>query len=117
MGRPGKWSERDLLLSLALTAYEDSLCSGCGQPKDVAFNPDAEGWLEAREVVCAGCAARHRHGQARKDPVAGAKVYVEDIRPPGLELRAWSLPSAAPADADGEQHRPDHGHHGRDADL
>jgi hypothetical protein len=93
-GKPGKWSDRDLLLSMALTAYEESLCSGCGQPKDEAYNPDAEGWYEAHEVTCAGCKAQQDHGNGKKEPTPGAKVYVVDSRPAEVKSRSWSLPSS-----------------------
>lgn len=90
---------------MALLAYEDSLCSGCGQPKDTVYNPDADAWFEAREINCAGCAAQHLHGKNQKEPIPGQKTYVVDTRPPGLELKPWRLPSRAddqPADEQGD---------------
>lgn len=89
----GPWSEQDRLLALALTAHEDSLCGGCGQPKDQAYNPDAQGWFEARAVVCAGCAARDEHGKEQKTRTAGEKVYVVDTLPADRALAPWRLPS------------------------
>lgn len=86
---------------MALLAYEDSLCSGCGQPKDVAYNPDSIGWFEAHEVTCAGCAADQEHRNRDKQSSPGAKTYVVDGRPPEVELKPWRLPSRAddqPAD-------------------
>lgn len=86
---------------MALLSYEDSLCGGCGQPKDIAYNPDADGWFEAETVTCAGCAAQQQHGRKQgKEAPAGQKVYVLDTRPPDLELMPWSLQSAAGAGHD-----------------
>lgn len=79
------------MLTLALTAHEDSLCPGCGQPKDVAYNPDSDGWYEAAEVVCAGCKAQHDHGKGQKEPTPGGKVFVIDSRPADEPLRPWAL--------------------------
>lgn len=71
----------DLLLTQALTAHEDSLCPGCAQPKDLAYDVDADGWYEAHEVNCAACKALHEHGGKQKKPTPGAKVYALDTRP------------------------------------
>lgn len=90
---------------MALLSYEDSLCPGCGQRKDVAFNPDSDGWFEAREVVCAGCAAKqnHEHGDQNRKPTPGAKVYVVDGRPADLELRPWRLGAEPDDDSDDDR--------------
>lgn len=87
---------------MALTAYEESLCSGCGQPKDVAYNPDADGWFEAHEVTCAGCKAQHEHGKG-KDPSPGGKLYVVDGRPADVQLKPWTLTSRVDDDSADEQ--------------
>lgn len=81
---------------MALLAYEDSICGGCGQPKDVAYNPDAAGWFETREITCAGCAAQHTEARKDKKPAPGSKTYVIDTRPPDLELMPWSLAGSHP---------------------
>lgn len=83
------------MVTLALTVYEESLCPGCGQPKDAAYNPDAEGWYEAHEITCAGCKAQQDHGGKQKKSAAGAKTYVVDTRPPDVELKPWRLGDAA----------------------
>lgn len=87
---------RDRLLSMALLAYEDSMCPGCGQPKDVTFNPDADGWFEVQEITCAGCAAQQQHTKqhrSQKTERPGLKTFVIDTRPPDLELMPWRMPS------------------------
>jgi hypothetical protein len=80
------------MLTLALTQYEASLCGGCGQDKSVSYNPDADGWYEAQQLVCAGCAAMQNgpEGGDKNKPTPGAKVYVVDTRPPDVELLPWS---------------------------
>lgn len=88
------------MLTLALTVYEESLCSGCGQDKSISYNPDAEGWFEAREVTCAGCAAQQRHGEGSKSQTPGGKLFVVDTRPAELVLRPWSLSVADDQTAD-----------------
>jgi len=74
-----RWTEKDKLLTLALRAYEDGLCTGCGQPRDKTFGFDAEGWYERHVVTCHGCAARE--AERKDDPQPGEKVYVTDSRP------------------------------------
>lgn len=38
--------------------HEDSLCPGCGQPKDHAWDPRNEGEYEVHKVTCQACAVR-----------------------------------------------------------
>lgn len=71
------------------------MCSGCGQPKDEAWNPDAAGWYEAHEdLACAGCAALHEHAEKTTEAPAGAKVYLVNTLPKGQALAPWTPPSA-----------------------
>lgn len=95
---------------MALLAYEDSLCGGCGQPKDVVYNPDAEGWFEAHTVTCAGCAAQQEHSNKQRSqkttPTPGEKVFVVDGRPAELELKPWSLLSGGAGDDEGTASQP-----------
>ena len=63
----------------------------------MAYNPDAEGWYEAHELVCAGCKAHADLGKDHKEPTPGGKVYVTDTRPPELQLRTWAPTSNAAA--------------------
>lgn len=46
---------------------KDFLCSGCGQPKHEAWNPDAEGYYETREAECWGCVALAQDEKRNKD--------------------------------------------------
>lgn len=79
-----EWRVEDRVMAVALTLYEDSLCSGCGHPRDRAYNPDMEGYYVTREHTCQGCAARDRHEAELRDkrdqrkPKAGLKVGVAD---------------------------------------
>lgn len=57
--RPGqRWTDRDALLLQALTYYEASLCSGCGQPMWLGMDPDTEGhWKAPLPTRCHPCTA------------------------------------------------------------
>lgn len=77
---------QDRLLTLALTRYEDSLCGGCGHPKDEAYEDDeidSPLYYDVQEVVCQACKAHQEFTAGRKEPHPGAKVYVVAERPPG----------------------------------
>lgn len=72
------------MLALALTIYEDGLCS-CGQPLILAHHPDNDGWYDSHKTQCHSCAARERATQGNgKDhyvPAPGEKVYTLYTRP------------------------------------
>jgi len=76
--------EKDYVLSLALTIYEDGLCS-CGQPIILAHHPDNDGWYEAHKTQCHSCAARERATQGTSKeqyiPQPGERVYTTYDRP------------------------------------
>lgn len=77
--RPGKkWTERDRVLLLALQAYEDDLCPGCGQPRTYSFDDDAEGRYPAHSATCHACASLDRSSKAHGDkgPPPGHRQYV-----------------------------------------
>lgn len=46
----------DRALLLGLQAYEAGLCR-CGQPRDVAWHTEMDGFYEARDFVCFACTA------------------------------------------------------------
>lgn len=69
---------------MALTVYEDGLCSGCGQPRDRSWNADMEGEYVAHRATCQGCATAHQAKDAR--PLATAEtLWVVDDTPAGYE--------------------------------
>jgi len=80
----GDWTEKDYVLTLALTVYEDGLCS-CGQPMAVAHHKDNDGWYDSKKTQCHSCAARERatqpNGSTPYVPAAGEKVYTIYTRP------------------------------------
>lgn len=70
--RPGrKWTPRDRLLLLALQAYEDDLCPGCGTPRTYSMDPDAAGRFRDATVTCHGCATSQRAQDAQPKPPPG----------------------------------------------
>ncbi len=76
------WTPPDRLLAMALLVHEDSICRGCGQYVDEAYDVRAVGEYEVRSQVCEGCAARERHQDRSKDDrhVHGELTYVVDLR-------------------------------------
>lgn len=67
-GEPrGGWDRLDAILATAHTLSKDLICSGCGQPKFEAWNPDAEGFYEVKTEVCWGCYELERDAKSRKD--------------------------------------------------
>ncbi len=69
------WTPEDRALLLGLEAYEDTLCPGCGIPKDRAWHSEWDGFYEATKVVCHACSASKGEG----DEVAYAITV--DTRP------------------------------------
>jgi hypothetical protein len=64
------WSTRDRGLAEALIAWEDSLCPGCGNPRDQAWDPRSEGEWEAHKHRCEACAEKARATDGEKDDPA-----------------------------------------------
>lgn len=81
----------DRVLAVAHVLAGEMLCPDCGQPKHEAFNPDSEGWYEARDATCAGCAALAADSDAHKDgDRPGRKAWTVDTRPADLPLMPWA---------------------------
>lgn len=79
--REAEWLDSDRALALALTEYEQSLCPcGCGQPRELAWNPDSEGWWQVGHLRCYAGAAK--------------AAYVERNKLDGSDLTVvrWGLP-------------------------
>lgn len=58
---PGRsWSSRDRALAVALTQLESALCSGCGQPQWLAFDPALSWEVDDDPLRCHPCTARDR---------------------------------------------------------
>ena len=77
---PGaRWSERDALLAQALTAYEEMLCSGCGNSMHETMDPDhQQDWIAPLPMRCHACTAI----------AARAKAYAETDFPSALRFSA-----------------------------
>lgn len=85
--RRGDWTDKDYFLTLALTIYEDGLCS-CGQPMAIAHHPDNDGWYDARKVQCKSCAKRESANTGQQTPEPGEKIYTVYTRPADKPLPA-----------------------------
>jgi hypothetical protein len=87
--RRGDWTDKDYVLTLALTIYEDGLCA-CGQPMAVAHHPDNDGWYDAKKVQCNSCAKRENatsgDGTNPYKAAPGEKVYTIYTRPANKPL-------------------------------
>lgn len=94
MGNRGEWLEKDYALTLALTTYEDGLCS-CGQPVAFAHHPDNDGWYDTHKTQCHSCASRELAttgvGSDPYVPMPGEKNHTEYTRP-----KDKPLPAGAP---------------------
>lgn len=76
---PGKrWTPADRSLLVALQAYEDDVCGGCGQPRTYAMDEDSEGRYAAHTARCNGCAARQRADTEAKPPPGQYRFVVPD---------------------------------------
>lgn len=67
--RESPWDDKSRTRALRLTEYEDSLCKGCGLPRDESHK--AKGF-KVHELVCRSCKAtemlrRHHQKQHEKD--------------------------------------------------
>lgn len=56
----GSWTDKDRVLSVALTRYESSLCT-CGYPRHICQDPDNDGYFDVEPVVCYAQAAIDEH--------------------------------------------------------
>ena len=70
------WTARDRELAKALLLYEDTECSGCGQPVEESLDPDREGWYVVEPVICAGCQALAKAAE-RERPEPGLRLRVK----------------------------------------
>lgn len=77
-GEP-EWLDEDIEAALEWIAYQDSLCSGCGNPKSECWDPDRDGTYEAIAVQCFACAARdaenRRASEARASDRMGSSSF------------------------------------------
>lgn len=54
-GKPGRWSEVDLLLIEALRMHKDGLCPGCGHPLDHTSNIKNIRQWQLDDIQCHAC--------------------------------------------------------------
>lgn len=56
--RDPQWLDGDVEWALETQRWLDSLCPGCGNPRDECMDPELEGAYEAEAVRCHACTAR-----------------------------------------------------------
>lgn len=90
-GSSDPWTITDRVLAIAYTLSLDLICSGCGQPKHEAWNPDSDGYWEVKDADCLGCAELAKDSEAHKDhPRPERKVWTISTRTPDdPPLRPW----------------------------
>lgn len=78
-GKPGRWSELDLILIEALEAYEGSLCPGCGQP--FAHSSDMSNMMAFKfdEKSCYVCEMLENKGKNNDKPKSGVKTFIRNL--------------------------------------
>lgn len=76
---------------LAWERYRQTLCEGCGEPKDLAWHPDMDGWYEVHHLfTCHSCTARARAISKSGEPVEpktypGAPINTRDLKAEPLD--------------------------------
>jgi len=88
-GAEPSWTFVDRVLAVAAVIADDLRCPGCGQPKHESWNPDSEGYYEAHDAVCQGCAKLHRANEGEKEYRPEKKTWLIDTRPKDQPLRPW----------------------------
>lgn len=92
------WTPEDRALMIARQIHHRSLCPGCGMPKDKAWHPENDGWIELAGVrECLGCQAMEmadwdgndsNRPKAKKYPVLrDTRNYRDNPLPPLPPLR------------------------------
>lgn len=82
----GPVTDTDRALMLALELYERSLCPDCRYPRELAYDPDLNGWFEVDDsVVCQACLAREQYVESMNKPEPGQKIAV--VLDPAWEKR------------------------------
>lgn len=90
-----------------MTLYEDSLCSGCGNPKRLTMDPDlADEWTTTHPYTCGGCAALSRAGKRNeKEEHPTALRFVIGLRQGWEKRKARKVAARAEAEATGDAER------------
>ncbi|MET4095110.1 hypothetical protein [Arthrobacter sp. UYCu712] len=78
----GKWTFHDRVMALALTAYEDGLCPGCGLHSSVTRGDHNVGRHEADDqVICEGCAPLEAlRADKNRDAFPGQKIILRQAK-------------------------------------
>ena len=80
------WSSRDRALAVALTELEAALCSGCGQPQWLAFDPALSWEVDDEPLRCFPCTYRDQAATEWMRPAGDGGSQVE--QPQALR---WSV--------------------------
>lgn len=77
----GRWTFADRVMALALTAYEDGLCPGCGLHSSVTRGDHNAGRHEADDqVICEGCAPLEaKQAEKNRPTFPGQKIVLREV--------------------------------------
>lgn len=76
-GRPGRWSDVDVLLLEAYQSYLDGLCGGCGLPLGHTSKTKYTMAFKVDRITCNACS--FVEGVAENDkPKPGVKLYIKN---------------------------------------
>lgn len=78
----GMINQRDRYMAIALQAYEDSVCSGCGLPHSMTRGDENVGRIEWKDdAICHGCEAKEElSSDKNRTPYPGQLVYPVDAQ-------------------------------------
>lgn len=76
----GKVTDVDRMMAMALTAYEDGICPGCGIHHSQARGDENVGRYEARDdTICHGCEPLESlQKDKNRNSYPGQKVYLKE---------------------------------------
>lgn len=77
----GTWTYRDRCMALALTAYEEGLCPGCGLHSSVTRGDHNVGRHEVDDQgICHGCESLESYqAQENREQFPGQKITVREV--------------------------------------
>ena len=77
----GTWTFVDRVMALALTAYEDGVCDGCGLHHSVTRGDGNVGRHEVDDqIICEGCAPIEAlRANEKRDTFPGQKIAVREV--------------------------------------
>lgn len=72
----GKYTDRDKIMQIAFTKYQNGLCPGCGLHHTLTRGDENVGRVTVQESICHGCEAveSYQQDKSNSDPYPGKKI-------------------------------------------